>query len=237
MRRLAFFVVIGSVLLVHGSILPAGASKKLTAKEALQPFNDLIGEWKGTGVPKGTPQQQQKGFWVENMDWVWKFKDGDAWLACHISNGKHYVKAELRYLPDKNQYELTLRTVDKKTVVFVGTFEDKQLTVQRDDPDTKETQKLSIRLLHHNRFLYQYDVKPEDKTFYTKVYQVGVTKLGEDFATGDGRPECIVTGGLGTMTVKYKSETYYVCCTGCRDEFVRDPQKYIDLAAKKKMKK
>jgi YHS domain-containing protein len=46
-----------------------------------------------------------------------------------------------------------------------------------------------------------------------------------------------VTGGLGTMTVSYEGKTYYVCCSGCRDEFKADPKKYIaEWEAKRKMK-
>jgi YHS domain-containing protein len=29
-------------------------------------------------------------------------------------------------------------------------------------------------------------------------------------------------------------KTYYVCCSGCRDEFNANPQKYIDAAEKAK---
>ena len=51
------------------------------------------------------------------------------------------------------------------------------------------------------------------------MYQVGATKEGVPFAGGDGKPECVVSGGLGTMPVMYKGKTYYVCCSGCRDAF------------------
>ena len=49
----------------------------------------------------------------------------------------------------------------------------------------------------------------------------------------------IVSGGLGTIRVSFKGETYYVCCSGCRDAFNEDPQKYVKeykakLAQKKK---
>ncbi len=43
-------------------------------------------------------------------------------------------------------------------------------------------------------------------------------------------PECVVSGGVGTSKVMYKGKEYYVCCTGCRDEFLADPEKYIKKA-------
>ena len=43
-------------------------------------------------------------------------------------------------------------------------------------------------------------------------------------------------GGLGTIKVMHKGEAYYVCCSGCKDEFNAEPEKYIRLAAEKKKK-
>jgi hypothetical protein len=224
------------MLMVQGSSAVGQTDKKkLSPKEALAPFNELIGEWKATGVLKAKPAQAKDSFWTETHNWVWKFKGEDAWVKVKIHKGKYFTSGELRYLPDKGEYKFTLETVDNKTVVFTGTYEDRWLTLVNEDPATKETQKLVIRLLHSNRFLYQYDVLRDGKAFYTRIYQVGATKLGEEFASGDGRPECIVTGGLGTIKVAIGGETYYVCCSGCRDEFLSNPQKYI-AAAKKKMK-
>ena len=41
-------------------------------------------------------------------------------------------------------------------------------------------------------------------------------------------------GGAGTMTVSYNGQTYYVCCTGCRDAFLAEPEKFIAKAKAKK---
>ena len=108
----------------------------------------------------------------------------------------------------------------------------------REDDQKKETQRLVISLLHSNRYLYRYEVKPRGKTLFARRYQVGCTKEGVDFAGGDGKPECVVSGGLGKITVSYKGQTYYVCCSGCADAFKEEPEKYIkEYEAKKKNKK
>jgi YHS domain-containing protein len=36
-----------------------------------------------------------------------------------------------------------------------------------------------------------------------------------------------VTGGLGKIQVSFGGNTYYVCCTGCRDAFNENPAKMI----------
>ncbi len=234
--RVAGAACVGLVLTSVASA-EAPAPKK-PAREALKPFNDLIGSWRGTGTPEGTREEKQRGFWTENVAWSWQFKGDDAWLTATIDKGKYYTKAELRYLPEKDEFELKLTGKDKESRTFVGKLNEARLTLTREDDKSKEQQQLVVSLLHSNRYLYTYSVKPEGKTLFAKVYQVGCTKEGEDFAAGDGKPECVVSGGLGKIAVSYKGQTYYVCCSGCAEAFKDDPEKYIkEFEAKKKTKK
>jgi hypothetical protein len=228
--------LLGLVLIPSAPAAPAPAQR--SAREALKPFNDLIGTWRGTGTPEGTREEKQKGFWIESLAWSWQFKGDDAWLTATIDKGKYFTKGELHYLADKDSYRLTLTTTAKDRLDFVGKLDDSRLTLTREDDKTKETQQIVVTLLHSNRYLYRYEVKPAGKTLFTKRYQVGCTKEGEDFAAGDGKPECVVSGGLGRTTVTYKGQTYYVCCSGCADAFKENPEKYIkEFEAKKKNKK
>lgn len=198
-----------------------------TPKEALQGLNDLIGVWRGTGLPEGTPDQRKKGFWSETLDIQWQFKDKDVYLRLDFKGGKHFTSGELRYLPTDNTYQLTTTSPDKQARTWTGRLDERRLTLERQDEATKERQRLIFSLLHANRFLYRYETSPEGKTLITRHYQVGATKEGVPFAAGDNKPECVVSGGLGTMTVSYKGKTWYVCCSGCRDAFRDDPEKYI----------
>src|SRR5207249_4659336 len=96
-------------------------------REALQPFNDLIGSWKGTGVPEGSREEKQRGFWSETIAWEWHFKGNDASLKGTFENGKHFTKAELRALPQANHYRLTVETPDKQTLEFDGELQERKL--------------------------------------------------------------------------------------------------------------
>src|SRR5439155_27072915 len=72
---------------------------------------------------------------------------------------------------------------------------------------------------------------------YTTLFrsQVASTKIGESLGATEKKQECVVSGGVGTMAVSYKGETFYVCCSGCRDEFNANPEKYIkEFKAKKR---
>lgn len=220
----------GIALLILATIPGYGADtvKPLAPREALQPFNLLIGSWKGAGIPEGTPDERQKGHWNEKVAWSWQFKGDDAWLSVGFEEGKHFTKGELRYRADKNLFELNLTTTDKQNVIFQGVLKEKQLTLERVDESTKETQRILFTLLHHNRFVYRYEVKAADKTFFSKQYQVGATKVGVPFVeVGVSEKECVVSGGLGTIAVTHNGKTYYVCCTGCRDAFKETPDKFV----------
>lgn len=235
MLRLRLALVALAALAVCWTSLPAGAPKK-PLREALTPFNDLVGEWRGTGTPAGTKEEQLKNFWTERMSWEWKFKGQDAWIEVVFKDSKHFAAGELRYDPAKDNFVFTLKTPAKETLTFAGELsKEKILTLERDAKD--ETHRLVITLLHSNRFLYRYEVRSAGKMLFAQRYKVGATKEGVPFASGDGKPECIVTGGLGTIAVSYKGQTFYVCCSGCRSEFNDSPEKYIKEYQEKKAKK
>ncbi len=217
--------------------------KAVTPKEALQPFHVLVGSWKGSGVPEGTKEERVAGGWEETVAWEWKFKEKDAWLAVTFTKGKHFTKGELRYTPEKDaaepKFTLTLTGTDKSTATFAGslTDKDKVLALTRTDGPATEEQRVVFSLLHHNRHLYRFETRPAGTTVaYSKKYQVGATKEGESFATVPKGPECIVSGGVGTSKVTYKGKDYWVCCSGCRDEFKENPEKYIKEAEAKAKK-
>lgn len=226
-------------VLSSGVALPADAPKK-SPREALQAFNDLIGSWRASGTPQQGPRaERNRNSWTEKLAWEWQFKGDDAWLKVTFDQSKHFQTGELRYLTDGDRFRLTLQTVAKETIRFEGRKNDRLLTLERTDSAKKEVQRLVFNFLHSNRFLYHYETRPADRTLWVRHYLVGVTKEGEPFAVAPGQtgPECIVSGGPGTIAVTYKGETYYVCCGGCRSAFLDEPEKFINEAKAKKAKR
>jgi len=226
-------------VLLLASAGPFVVSQSRSSRDALAALGGLVGTWNGTGIPTGSREEQRTGFWTETLTCEWQFKGGDAWLKLAFAKGKHFTSGEIRHVAGASPFRVTLKTTDKKDLTFDGTIKEKVLTVLRHDKDAKEEQRLVVTLLHDNRILYRYDVKPDGRGLFYKRYQVGANKEGVAFATGDGKPECIVSGGLGTMPVSYMGKTYYVCCGGCRDEFRDNAKKYVDeyeqkLKAKRK---
>src|SRR5262245_31200878 len=117
MKRMHMVLAVMVVAATVGAVRPA---EKPTPREALQKFQDLIGSWRCTGQPEGSREEQRKGFWTEGMSWEWQFKGNDAWLHAAIEKGKYFDSADLRYLPDKDLYQLTASTPAKETLVFQG---------------------------------------------------------------------------------------------------------------------
>jgi hypothetical protein len=199
------------------------AETKDPSKAALQAFNEYIGQWKGTGEAKGG----KDATWKESADWSWKIKGADSALVLKLTGSKQFTEGTLRYLADKKKYEFIALNADKKEMVFVGEIKAKRLVLTYSDPDTKD--KTTIEMSTNNdgaRFIYNVAVQKKGVGLAKKVAEVGLTKEGVSLAGGK-KNECIVTGGLGTMAVSFKGKTYYVCCSGCRDEFNAAPEKYI----------
>ena len=201
-----------------------------SGKEALQPLQPLVGMWKATGTPEGSREEKQKGFWIESIACAWQFKGQDVFLQFAFDKGKHFTKADLRYLPESKQYELTAITPQDEKLIYVGTLiagKQKEQVLTLDRSTKTETHRLVVTILHTNRFLYRFETKPLDGTSFTRNYQVGATKEGEPFANVGKGNECIVSGGSGTIAVTHDGKTYYVCCSGCKDAFKEDPVTYI----------
>jgi hypothetical protein len=202
-------------------------------KEALQGLQDYIGGWKGNG----TSEKDKSEIWKENAVWTWRFKDKDVFLSVEMKDSKLFKSGTLRFLPDKEKYQLTLVDKKDKKQVYEGELKKSGLLLEGQDADTKATNQIKLNTAGGGiRLVLTLSTKPEGRTLFNKQFQISYTKEGENFGAAAKKNECVVTGGLGTMAVTYMGQTYYVCCSGCRDAFNENPAKIIKeyLARKKK---
>jgi hypothetical protein len=238
MRRL---IAVGFLMVCVGLVVPAAADDKADSqtKEALKELQEFIGAWKGNGGPDKPRPGPRDPVWSENVNWSWRFKSEDAWLAMNVKNGKLFKSGELHYLPKKKLYQLTAIDKSDKKAVFEGKIDREVLKLERVNPDTKATEQITMNTAAEgDRFIYRVAHKNEGTTVWRKDYLVACTREGVSLGKVDKKNECVVSGGLGTITVSYKGETYYVCCSGCAEAFKEDPEKYIkEYKAKKAGKK
>lgn len=219
------------------AITAAAADSKTDAakaKKALQDVGDFVGQWNLEGQSKAAGKQTS---WKETTTWGWKFKGGDAWITVDVKDGKYFTKGDLKYLPEKKQYQLTVVGKDGKEQVFTGEYKKQKLVLERKDDKTGDVYRLSMNTLSEGvRFALQYEVQTGGKGLFETKYKAAGTKEGESFAGGKAnkKPDCVVTGGAGTIAVSYMGKTYYVCCSGCKEEFDANPKKYVDAFEKGK---
>jgi hypothetical protein len=235
MKQHSVWWVLPCLLVIVVPLRAVDSEAKEARMEALRELNDFIGEWKGSGEPeKAKPAANE--LWSETLTWGWRFKADDAWLNLQIKNGKLYKGGDLRYLIDKKVYQLEL--VDKKDnkQVFQGELKDGFLTLLREDPKSKETQRVVMNTAADGvRFVYNVAHKPASRTTFQKDFKVAGNKEGESLGAKEKKIECVVSGGLGTIPVSFKGETFYVCCSGCKDAFNENPEKFVkEFKAKKK---
>jgi YHS domain-containing protein len=199
------------------------------AKKALQDVQDFIGEWNLEGTQKVGAKTEA---WKEKVNWGWKFKDGDAWLTVNFAEGKgkYFKDGELKYDVEGKKYVLTLNPAgkDEAKQVFEGTYAKGALTATRKDAKSGDVYRVKMNTLADGvRFAMKYEKQEGGKGLFADVYAMSGNKEGQGLAAGGAKkPECIVSGGAASIAVNYNGKTYYVCCSGCRDEFNADPKKY-----------
>lgn len=232
MRRLSAFGSLGFLVLALPTFGGGDGEKPKDSKEALQALQEYIGGWKGNG----TADKDKSLIWKETVNWSWRFKGKDVSFTVDMADSKHFKKGELRYLKDKDAFQLTLLDKKDKEQVFEGEMKKGYLTLERADPETREGQQIKINTAGGGlRLVLTYATRLPDRKIFNKQFQIAYTKEGESFGTSAKKPECIVTGGLGTMAVSFMGASYYVCCSGCRDAFNENPAKIVaDYLARKK---
>jgi YHS domain-containing protein len=97
-----------------------------------------------------------------------------------------------------------------------------------------ELDKLEFKILNEgDRIVYNVQKRIGTGKAYKQVAQIGLNRQGTSIAAKEGNgPKCIVTGGAAAMTVSYEGQSYYVCCSGCREAFLANPAKYVAKAKK-----
>ena len=200
------------------------------AKEALKALNEFVGQWKGTGESKSGKSE----IWKESAEWAWDLKGPDPALKLKVAGGKQLTQATLKFLPDKKKYQLTAVGPDKTERVYLGEIKGRKLVLTHEDAATKDRHTIEMSTNNDGaRFVYTLAVQRKGVGIARRLAEVGLSKEGAALAAGK-KAECIVTGGLGTMAVSYNGKTYYVCCSGCRDEFNANPKKYVEEYEKSK---
>jgi len=204
---------------------------------AMQPLQVLLGKW--NGMPRNRPQPDEP-------EWVWDFQTSRAQPSLVMKSDKSlYIReGRLTFLPDLQRYQFTWKTPEGDERVLRGDFVEPVSDVPGDDKKLQRTFKLQLtgepqdggeqwqlafHQMENNRYILEVDRRKGSGAFQ-RIDTVHTQREGTSFAissTDYGEKTCIISQGLGTMTVSYKGQSYYVCCTGCKAAFEEDPERWI----------
>jgi YHS domain-containing protein len=233
----AVLVVLAAVTAV-GVLTAADATDTRSASQkALKRFNPLIGKWRGVGQPR---RGSATGAWSEKSEWTWEFDKKKNSVAVRYKSAGTKLLADgiFGYDPGTRRFTLQATFADKTRRRYTGRADATGTLILESTPDKKnQVYRLTIRQLNSKRTLVLHERRRTRSTFYTRVAGIGYTRSGTRLAAANTGPLCIVTEGRGTSKVSYKGKTYWVCCSGCRDAFLEDPEGILAEAKKREVQR
>ena len=213
---------------------------------AFAPLEYLVGNWKGQALPKDSAQSFRG--WPESHTWAWIFAKGKpTGLSVAIKGGKVLADGKLTFDPGRKRYRFEGTAVPPRggPLAFEGALDAtgkllvldqiasaRGAAAKEGGGPTRISFRPNSNFIRYTMFV---DRKDAGDVQFHRITDVGLTKEGESLAGGssgnDRASKCIVTGGAATMTLTYQGQTFPICCTGCRDEFNDNPEKYIKKAS------
>jgi YHS domain-containing protein len=209
------------------------------------PLEYLIGRWNGHGTFKDSPAKQLRG-WDETHTWAWKFAQGKpVGFSLTVSGGKVLASAQLTYDGVRKLYHLeATQPAPLGKIAFEGTLDKsgKYLVLDHIVAGTKSGKspgKMRLSIWPNANFIrysMAHEIQETGSTQFTRLMEIGLTRDGESLGAGAASStsepaKCIVTGGAASTTVSYQGRTFPVCCSGCRDQFNDNPEKYLKKAS------
>lgn len=218
--------------------------------DALKPLQVMLGKW------RGTTRKDFDGFKaVDTHEWIWDLQTNADKPALVVASDKSpYLRtARLTWDVSRKRFELTATDVDGIERAFEGTYAEpvreivgpddklhrvfKLLLTQTDESRAAvggEHWQVAFVQQENNRYLLEVD-RRRGKAAFRRYDTVSTQREGTSFALSDsdyGEKTCIISQGLGTISVSYKGKSYWVCCTGCKAAFEEDPETWIARAEK-----
>jgi hypothetical protein len=220
---------------------------------ALQPLQVLLGKW------EGKTRQAFGGFSaVDELNWIWDFQTDrtQPGLKAKSDKSPYFKLVRVSYDPLSEKFQLTLTPREGEPRQFEGTWTDggepqevadgkvthrtyKLMFTELSDPGTEAWQ-IVLNQQDNDRYLLEMSKRPPAGKTFNKFDVVGTQRFGKPFAAAESDnpgPKCIISGGLGSMTVTYKGKSYPVCCSGCASAFNDDPERWLAKLAEKEKKK
>jgi hypothetical protein len=234
---------------------PAATTDDPASKAALTQFQAYVGAWRGVGQPRrgssrGAWQQETEWSWqfAPRPALIFRSPQGKYFREGRLSADVARQQLQLfATTPDGQQvrYQGPLAIANHGDSESGGTQsgttnsgkpnsdaaqpDPLQGVVQLScaDPPPGIPHRISLRVVAAGKRLVVLYERRDASERYERLAEVGYTRKGSGFGQGTSYVECVVTGGLGTIPVTHQGQTYYVCCTGCREYFDENPDQVL----------
>jgi hypothetical protein len=219
-------------LLLSLAVVPADESS-VAIPEPLAAFEPFVGAWKGMGIPAA---DRLKG-WRESHNWAWRFERGRP-VGLSWSLDANKILSAVQIDPDpvhKGRYLLTGKNAEGRQIRYAGSMDaaGRVFTFERADESRVQDgiqERIVIRMQASGaRYTVWHETRSSGSSGWKRAIDVNLGRPEDALAAreADQGPKCIVTGGSASMTVSVAGRSLPICCTGCRDEVLADPEKYL----------
>lgn len=219
-----------------------------TVVDRLSPLSFVAGDWKGVSQPK---RGSNSGAWSEKAHAAWSFDGIYPCLIITLQPGERCSQIVMAVAAESGRLIMELQQTGQTSVMLEMTEFQSSPT---SDPTAKSNQppqnswtfdspgepriRVTIRKINDLRMALLLEESANEKTAWRRKYEIGMTREGERLAEGNtGERECVVTGGLGSISVTHGGKTYFVCCEGCKQAFEADPDGTLAAYRKRQNKK
>lgn len=198
----------------------------------LSQLSFLVGDWRGVAQPK---RGSNSGAWSEKSHVVWRFDEQIPCLLMKLEPGEKSTRIFFATASETGRPIIELHQPDKPALAMEltepetspaadSTTQDHWMFESVAEPG-KPRLRFTVRKINDIRMTMLFEESPNAAAAYRRQYEIGMTRAGERLANGNtGERQCIVTGGLGTISVTHDGKSYYVCCEGCKQAFKSDPE-------------
>lgn len=205
---------------------------------ALSQLSFLVGDWRGVAQPK---RGSNSGAWSEKAQIVWRFDEKIPCLLMKLEPGEKSTRIYFAASSEAGRPIVELQQPDKPSIALEMTEPETSPASNSTAPTDKSAQdhwvfqsvaepgkprlRFTVRKINDIRMTLLFEESLGSGAAFRRQYEIGMTRAGERLANGNtGERQCIVTGGLGTISVTHAGKTYYVCCEGCKQAFDADPE-------------
>lgn len=222
-KRLPLMATIAILSCLEASGESPGAPRKVWA--------EMMGSWRMTGQPRRGSSQ---GAWTSAARAEWSDPSLKS-LNWRISEPRTVREIAFRIDPrtgDADSVELTLDEIGVRSLKRRMEASEDRFVFEEEAQTGRDPLRLTLSRKSRDRWTGTLETRRGGSAGWSRTAELGMTRQGATIAVGSGQAECVVTGGLGEIALMINGKTVYVCCSGCRETLLADPDSFLKPASR-----